>query len=105
MEPELRILDVPGDSRVEARLGDALVGFVGYRVADGRMTLLHTQVMSDQEGRGIGTRLASGAIDVARERGLAVSVRCPFIIAWLARHPDAAEGIEVVEPTVPRPDG
>jgi hypothetical protein len=40
---------------------------------------------------GVGSRLAKGALDDVRRRGLKVVARCPFIAAWLKRHPDYAD--------------
>jgi uncharacterized protein len=95
MDAELRLEDDRDSGRLEARLGDEAVGFVEYRIGRGWIALQHTQVLPGQEGRGIGSRLAAAALDEARSRGLRVFVRCPFISAWLARHPEEARGVEL----------
>ena len=83
---ELRVADNPGDHRYEAWLGDRLVGVSEYELRDGRLVFVHTEVDPSVEGLGIGTRLARGALDDVRQRGLRIKVECPFIASWLKRH-------------------
>ena len=88
-DDELRIVDEPGRQRYEARLADEVVGFVEYRsVSGGRRILLHTEVDPSVEGRGVGSRLVSGTLDDIRARDLIVTVKCPFVAAFLERHPE-----------------
>jgi len=86
-DDDLRILDNRAGQRYEARLGDRTVGFSEYRRVGDRMIFHHTEVDPTVEGRGIGGRLAQGALDDVRLRGLRITVKCPFIAAWLERHP------------------
>lgn len=86
-DDELRILDNPAGQRYEARLDDRTVGFSEYRRVGDRMIFHHTEVDPAFEGRGIGNRLAQGALDDVRHRGLRITVKCPFIAAWLERNP------------------
>ena len=84
----LRIVDAPGRQRYEARLGDDVVGFVEYRSVRGRRILFHTEVDPSVEGRGIGSRLVTGVLDDIRAQGIWITVKCPFVAAFLERHPD-----------------
>jgi predicted GNAT family acetyltransferase len=84
----LRIVDDPANRRYEARLGEAVVGFSEYRRVGNRLIFLHTEVDPALEGRGIGGRLAASALDDVRARGLTFTVKCPFIAAYLERHPE-----------------
>jgi hypothetical protein len=84
----LRIADEPGRQRYEARFGDDVVGFIEYRSVRGRRILIHTEVDPAVEGRGVGTRLVSWALDDIRAHGLSVTVKCPFVAAFLERHPE-----------------
>ena len=88
--PALTVSDAPGSSRYEARLEgeDDLAAIVEYRLGSGSIAFLHTEVRPDLEGQGVGGRVAAGVIEAARARGLKVIPRCPFIAAWLARHPE-----------------
>jgi predicted GNAT family acetyltransferase len=51
----------------------------------------HTEVDPAFEGHGIGSALAAGALDDARRRGLVVVPSCPFIRAYITRHPEYAD--------------
>lgn len=82
----LRIVDDPATQRYEARLGEAVVGFSEYRRVGDRMIFLHTEVDPAFESRGFGGRLAAGALEDVRARGLTFTVKCPFIAAYLERH-------------------
>jgi hypothetical protein len=91
----LRILDEPKASRYEAWLGDQLVAFSEYRRAGDRVVFLHTEVEPELEGRGIGSRLAAGALDDVRARGLRVTAHCPFIRGYLRRHPEYGDLVAI----------
>jgi hypothetical protein len=82
------VVDEPGRQRYEARLGDQVVGFTEYRFVRGRLILFHTEVDPSVEGRGVGGRLVSGTLDDIRARGLKITVKCPFVTAFLARNPE-----------------
>jgi predicted GNAT family acetyltransferase len=85
-ETELRVVDNPEARRYEAILGDRVVGFSDYRSATGRRIFIHTEVDPEFEGRGFGSRLAAGALEDVRARGLKASVHCPFISAYIKGH-------------------
>jgi hypothetical protein len=102
-EPELTIADRPDANRYEARLGDMLAGFVDYRLVRRRRILIHTEVPTAFGGRGIGAALARHVLEDARATGIQVTVKCPFIGAYLRRHPEYAD---VVAPALgPRSQG
>ncbi len=86
-DDELHIVDDPVGRRYEARLGKRVVGYAAYRLVDhDRLILYHTEIDAAFEGQGIGSRLAAGALDDVRRRGVRLTVRCPFIAAYLRRH-------------------
>jgi uncharacterized protein len=86
---DLLIVDEPVAQRYEARLGDVVVGYSEYRrVQHDRLILFHTEVDPTLEGRGIGSRLAKGVLDDIRARGYRITVKCPFMAAYLKRHPE-----------------
>lgn len=90
-EPDPTIADRPDADRYEARLGDELVGFVDYRMVRARRIILHTEVPPRFGGRGIGAALARHVLEDARATGIGVTVKCPFIVAYLTRHPEYAD--------------
>jgi uncharacterized protein len=85
---DLEVVDVPERSRYEARLGAQLVGFSQYSAREGAIDLLHTEIDPGFEGRGFGNKVAKTVLADAIGRGLAVTVRCPFIAAYVRRHRD-----------------
>lgn len=58
-----------------------------YRLQGNRMIITHTGVPPALEGRGIGSRLAQAALDEARLRGWKVTALCPFVAAYVQKHP------------------
>jgi predicted GNAT family acetyltransferase len=86
----LLVTDAPERARYEGRLGEAgrLAAVLDYERKDDRVTLRHTEVGEDFEGQGVGSRLVAEVFADLRARGLRVVARCPFVIAWLERHPD-----------------
>jgi predicted GNAT family acetyltransferase len=81
------VRDNPAHSRFEMDIGDRLA-VANYRLAPGVVTIFHTEVPSDVEGRGHGSALVRGALDLIRARGDKVVPRCGFVRAFIARHPD-----------------
>lgn len=67
---------------------DGHVAFVRYARKPGVITFIHTEVPEGLAGRGIGSKLARRALEAARAEGLKVVPVCPFIAAWMKRHPE-----------------
>jgi uncharacterized protein len=91
MSDEFSVRDNPEQRRYEARLGSEEVGFIAYRIEPGRITLVHTEVDPAFEGHGIASRLVAGALEDIRGRGLSLVAVCPFVRAYLERHPEHAD--------------
>ncbi len=88
---QLTVVDNADRRRYEARLGSEVVGFIMYRLDGERLTLVHTEVDSELEGEGVGSMLVAGALDDIRGRGLSVVPICPFVSAYLRRHPEYSD--------------
>jgi uncharacterized protein len=43
------------------------------------------------EGRGIGSSLTKGVLEIARSQGLKVKAECPFAKGYIERHPEYAD--------------
>jgi hypothetical protein len=77
-------------SRYEMDLDGALA-VLDYRKAGGVLTLTHTGVPPEFEGRGHGARLVKAALDDIRARGLKIVPRCWFVAQYIDRHPEYRE--------------
>ena len=88
------VIDNPGASRFELREDGRLAELV-YRIRGDRLVLVHTEVPVELEGRGIGGRLVTAAVDRAAGEGLTLVPLCPFARGWLERHPDAASKVVI----------
>jgi len=90
--PQITVTDVPELRRYEARVaGAADAAMTYYRLRGNTIVFTHTEVPHALEGHGVGSALARYALDDARRRGLGVVAQCPFIAAYIRRHPEYAD--------------
>lgn len=66
---------------------DGQIAVAAYQREGGVIVFTHTQVPPEIEGRGVGSKLIRGALDSARDQGLRVVPQCPFVKAFIDRHP------------------
>ncbi|HSV10766.1 MAG TPA: GNAT family N-acetyltransferase [Hanamia sp.] len=57
------------------------------------LTVYHTEVSPNQEGKGLAKKLLSAMVAYARENGLKVIAFCPYVLAQFRRHPQEYEDI------------
>lgn len=70
---------------------DGRIAATHYKLADGVITFMHTEVPPELGGKGIGSKLIKGALDQVRAEGLKVIAECPFVKAYIEKHPDYAD--------------
>jgi uncharacterized protein len=79
--------DVPGH-RFTVQLpegsGELVYSVQGPQV----LNLLHTEVSQGLRGRGAGDALVTAAVEFARRNGDKIIPTCPYVRAWLGRHPE-----------------
>lgn len=80
--------------RFEVVVDGDVAGFADYQRRGGRIIFLHTQIDPAHEGQGLGSSLARGALDAAREAGEPVVPLCPFIAAYIERHEEYADLVD-----------
>lgn len=87
------VVDNPTRRRFELALDDDDDVAAAYyrRDENGHLILTHTEVPSEYGGRGFASMLARGVFDIARQRGDKLVLKCPFMAAWFAKHPDYAD--------------
>lgn len=73
--------------RFAVHLGEA-TALLAYKQDGDVIYLVHTEVPAQMEGKGLGGQLAKAALNYAREKGLKVVARCPFVASYLQRHPE-----------------
>ncbi len=90
--PHVTVRDDPDREVFLAVLDDGTeAGGAYYRRRDGVVTFTHTTVDPAYEGQGIGAQLAAGALAQVREAGERFVPLCPFIKAYVERHPELDE--------------
>ena len=87
------VVDNELDDRFEIWFGDQLAGFAAYRRRGGATVFVHTKIESEFEGKGLASVLARRALDATVARGEAIIPVCPFIAAYLRKHPDYEEHV------------
>ena len=90
-EPAVEVVDAPERSRYLARVDGEVAGFAAYRMRGERIVFTHTEVDPAYEGKGVGSALAKAALDDVRRRGLTMVLVCPFMTAYVQRHPEYAD--------------
>ena len=63
--------------------------YLSYRdEGDGVINLAHTEVPEENEGEGLGSKLAKAAMSHAESNGLKIRPGCAFVQSWLKKHPE-----------------
>jgi predicted GNAT family acetyltransferase len=86
--PQVEVRHLADRSRFEALVGGEHAGYAVYVERPGVRVFTHTEVDDAFEGQGVAGELARAALDTTRTEGLKVEPQCPFIRAWIERHPD-----------------
>jgi len=82
------------NNRTEHRYELAVDGHIAasyYELAGPVITFVHTEVPPELGGKGIGSKLIGGALDQVRSEGLKVIAQCPFVKAYIDKHPAYAD--------------
>ena len=87
------VVDNPAEHRFELLIegSDGEIAAAYYHMEDGHLILTHTDVPYQYSGQGVGSQLAQGVFDMVRARGSKVILRCPFMGAYFARHPEHSD--------------
>ena len=67
------------------------VAFSNYRRDGETLIVMHTEVPAELNGKGIGSALVRGLLDIARAQKLKVRPLCPFVSGYIAKHPEYAD--------------
>jgi predicted GNAT family acetyltransferase len=83
----VRVINNVKNHRFEIRI-DEDIAIVPYSFKDDMMALFHTEVPEKYGGKGLGTKLALYALNYAKDHHLKVLPYCPFIAAYIKKHPE-----------------
>lgn len=67
----------------EERIGEMLLS-----VSAKEMTVYHTEVVPEAEGKGLARKMLNEMVAYARKNDLKVIALCPYVHAQFSRHPD-----------------
>ncbi len=85
--PAVTVTDDPAHNRYVAVVDGQVAGFAVYRLEGERTIFQHTVVADEYEGQGVGSTLARTALDDVVAAGRQIVPVCPFIAAYIERHP------------------
>ena len=66
---------------------DGNIAIIEYELSDGILKLIHTEVPPVLEGKGVGSAIVLKALNFAKENNYKIVPICPFVQAYLKRHP------------------
>ncbi len=81
------VIDNPERSRFELAV-DGEMAVLVYERTPGALRLVHTEVPKAWRGRGLGERLGKAPLERGRADGLRIVAICPFVRAYLRKHPE-----------------
>ena len=96
-EAQVEIVDNRERGRFEVREDGRVIGLAAYAVvpapesepeATERIVFYHTEIRPEYEGQGLAGRLAAFALDTTMTAGRTIVALCPYIRAYLRRHPE-----------------
>jgi predicted GNAT family acetyltransferase len=82
-----RVRDQRSEQEFTLAVGDHRA-VAAYQLEGDTIVFTHTLVPPEIEGRGVGSKLIGGALDLVRDRGLKVVPQCPFVRAYIEKHPE-----------------
>lgn len=90
MEKKHALVHNAAERRYEFDLGDDMA-LIEYVQGNGVIVLTHTEVPPQYEGQGIGSELVKAVLEDIRKKELQVVPQCPFVAAYIRRHPEWME--------------
>lgn len=93
--PLSTVEDNPAERRFELAIeGSHEIAAAYYRLQGERLIFTHTIVPERFSGQGIGSALARGVFGLLRASGRRAVLRCPFMAAFYARHPEYSDVVD-----------
>lgn len=68
------------------------IAFIAFdKIEPNILDMVHTEVPEELSGKGIGSKLVSGALQYCKENELKVIPSCPFIKSYIEKHTEWQE--------------
>jgi predicted GNAT family acetyltransferase len=100
------VKDHQSEHRYEITVAGRPAGYTAYLDRPGgegggqRRVFIHTETDPNYEGQGLGSVLARAALADVRASGRRAVAVCPFIAAYLKRHPEEADIVDRATPAI-----
>lgn len=95
MSEPITIVNNEQNLHFETKLEDGEYAFIEYRLHNNAVFLMHTEVPEKFNGKGIAGALAKYALEYVREKKLQLVVYCPYVKAYMKRHPEYNDLLEM----------
>lgn len=92
--PEVQVTRDEAADRFVIRVDGVEAGHAEYARRADLVIFTHTEIDPAHGGRGLGSRLARGALDAVRESGEPIVPLCPFIAGYVDSHPEYADLVD-----------
>ncbi len=91
---DIRIHDDAENHRYVIEVDGEQAGLAVYHIRGDRSFFVHTEVDPGFTDRGLGSELARYALDDVRSKGRLIVPLCPFIAAFVKRHPEYQDMVD-----------
>lgn len=91
----VRVFDDTEKHRYVIEVDGVVAGLAVYHLRNGVHLFVHTEINDDFARRGLGTVLVRSALDDVRAKAGSIVPICPFFAAFLERHPDYRDLVNV----------
>ena len=79
--------------KVQLFSDDVQAGKMNIATTGERLTVFHTEVEPEYDGRGFAKLLLEKLVSYAREKGMKIIPLCPFVHAQFTRHPEKYDDV------------
>jgi len=88
MHGGIEVIDVAQHQRFEIRERGRLLGLADYRMGDGTIDFVHTEIAPERRNQGLASLLVRCALDDVRARErFKVIASCRYVARWIDAHP------------------
>ena len=82
------IIDTAGKGNFILMEGEEQWGEMDFSISDKKITVFHTQIAPQAEGKGLARQLLQAMVDHARKNDLKVIPLCPYVHASFKKNPE-----------------